>query len=334
LGFIGTLIGVILQVLLARTIGAGVLSSDFMGGMLFAVTTTLQGVFTALYAYALRHRLLREMDGQLEETLRLVGVGLLPGLGDEDTRIAHDVAEILRASIDSLEQRFVAMSQHVGRTVAAALEGVPEAIAISVGKVLGDRLGDSVSNAVRQLEVAVTTGVAALRQSLQSSDQALAKSSTTLERASDVIRTEIQTAVRTPGDLTRELQQSRHEVSQVATAFADIAAELRDAGAMLRQSDDELLVRARNHATAQEQTKERVEAVANQLDRAAQTFEATLRHLALVVEKLVDAHVDRLDRDAEFRPPVSPMPPPSRGLFGRFRAPRGSANGQGKDELR
>jgi hypothetical protein len=320
LGLLGTLAGILVQFWLARQMGVVSLVEDgLLAGTLLAVTTTAQGVLTAAYARGLRSHLLRLMDAQLDDILRLLALGLLPALGDERTRPALEIAQILRSATDRMEQRFVELGTNIAGIVARAVQGLPAAVLGSVGDLLRDSLCTPLGRSVAELREGIGSAIADLRQAADRSTDVLASSGRALERAARALETQIDTAVRTPGDLTRALQEARHELSHVADSFRAITDELREAGATLRRSDDELLARAHEHVAMAEELKVRADVNGARLDAAAARLEESVHHLGAVVRTIVEASLPRIGD------PPAPSPPRGR-LFGRLRSPRGNGS--------
>jgi hypothetical protein len=303
LGFLGTLVGVIAQVMGSERQGLdGLLDTSFLGGTLLAATTTLQGVVTAAFSFWLRDRLLRSMDRQLEEALPLLGVDLLARLGDDRTRAALEIAEILKNATAEMETRLVETSLQIGRAVREAFSGASDAMASALRDAVKDELGAPITTALDALASGVAASVSALSGSIDRSDRVLASASATLTTAANAIRDELSAAVRTPGELTAALQQSRHALAQVAGDFQRITGELREAGAVLRRSDDELLARAHAHEVRADQAAAQQREAAQHLNQTMARFEASVDYLARVVNVLIGqrapaAEGDDLDAD-------------------------------------
>jgi len=312
LGFLGTLVGIVYQMVLTQRMGtAALLAPDFLSGAVFAVTTTLQGVLTAFYASWLRSRLLRRMDAQLAETLQLLATGLLPGLGNESTRLAIEVADILRSAADRMERRFVELGAGVATAVASALRGAPAAVLDAVKEAVRKDLGDAVTRSVGELQAGVSAAVADLRTTVHETGKVQEKAGASLEKATAAIAVQLDTALHTPGELTRGLQDARSKLTDMTTAFSQITAELQEAGAALRGSDNQLLDRAQKHEEAAERMAAGAESAGARLDGAAGRLEASVRHLAGVVTALIEAHVARVDEPG----PDVPLPV---GFLGRL----------------
>lgn len=91
-GFIGTLVGIVIQVVIAQSAGInGIFNSGFLNGGLLAVTTTLQGVFTAVYARWLRAKLQDEFEIMSMSLIDSARHHFIPVLGDEKAREMLDI---------------------------------------------------------------------------------------------------------------------------------------------------------------------------------------------------------------------------------------------------
>nr|VFJ60424.1 MAG: hypothetical protein BECKDK2373C_GA0170839_10813 [Candidatus Kentron sp. DK] len=178
IGFLGTLTGILFQFFIAQETGIDVLFTDeFLGGAILAVTTTVQGVVTALYIHYRVSRLGTEFDrviASVRTVFRRVFVPRLGGANQSELerfadRIAEQLSELLGGFLGALKgdlDTFLReLPAQIDNTISRLLE---ESVSVRIEeamRVFAESMG-LIKGSIKEAEKALQRGVGALERQI------------------------------------------------------------------------------------------------------------------------------------------------------------------------
>lgn len=270
LGFAGTLVGVILQVVTTLKLTKHELySSAFLGGVLVAVTTTLQGLAVSSTLLRRYNLLATRASNLAAQIVRYVQLNLMPVLTDVN-RPALAAVAVTEHVVEKLNQASAGIVSSIG----AALERLSTQYTALV-KEATDNLGRSVDS--------LKTGINKAIGSLQS----------TLDTVSDAIRE----ANARPDAVAESLTTAIYSANTVAERFTELDGSLNGFTQEIRQALDQAVTIAAVLSGAEDAREHALTYAIKQLNEAVAAQKTTAQSVANLASK-IPGEVVRLESRA------------------------------------
>ncbi len=324
LGFVGTLVGFAVQAFITQHVASaeGAFSHSFLLGIMLKLTTTLVGLLIAAYARALQWRLLQGFEHVLGAVRQWLCFDILPTC-DARSRLIVDLGGIFGQTVEEFRGSVQQMSQALGSTLTTAATQAGAALAQSIQSTLDEfteRLRTQVSEPFRlemgrfqttvesvghtvldefterlrtQVSEPFRLEMSRLQTTVESVGHTVLEGASALQTTTARLSSELEHAIRIPGQLTRDLQTAASVMTDVVSQFDRVAQtvdrvgqQLDAAEAQINLSLDTLLGRESQLHAQQQGVLNEARALTHELGATAEEVRTTVDHLTPLVGAL------------------------------------------------
>ena len=268
LGFAGTLIGLIVQGFIAQNVArGGLFSQAFLMGSLLAVTTTLVGLLIAAYARAARWQVLQDFEPALSRVRQWLSFDILPAC-DARSRLVLDLSGVFEQTVEGFRETVWQMGadfrqtvKQMGQNLEARVEARTDHAINNIGDFTMNAIGAIRDHAASEMARAaekmaevtedlrtqvsepfqtemgkLSATIKDAAHSISEGSNALSEGSNALKEITEQLSRELHRALREPGQLTRELQTARGEMTFVTSQLGTMAVKLDEMVPLLEQA--------------------------------------------------------------------------------------------------